>query len=166
MMQSGAEALVQRSKKAPMTPPPDVRMRRTRRETVAALASVSLFADFTKRHLSRLARETDELAFAPRETIVEEGMLGETLFVVLSGRAIVVRKGRTLGEVLPGDFFGELSALDGGPRTASVVADTPVRVLRLFRHTLYDLLSEQPQLAVRLLTGIARRIRDVERQKR
>lgn len=165
MVQSGAEALVQRSKKAPVARPPDVRMRRTRRETVAALASVSLFADFTKKHLARLARETDELAFAPRETIVEEGMLGETLFVVLSGRAIVVRKGRTLGEVLPGDFFGELSALDGGPRTASVLADTPVRVLRLFRHTLYDLLSEQPQLAVRLLTGIARRIRDVERPK-
>ena len=66
-------------------------------------------------------------------------MLGEALFVVLSGRARVTeaQAGR---RPLPGDFFGELSALDGGQRSANVVAETPVRVLRLFRHTLLELL--------------------------
>ena len=74
---------------------------------MTALAGVPLFAGFTKRHLARLARETDELGFSPGERIVEEGMLGETLYVVLSGRAKVTRAGRKVGEVLPGDFFGE-----------------------------------------------------------
>jgi CRP-like cAMP-binding protein len=164
VLQSGAEAIVQRSKKAPPEPPPEVKIRRTQRETVTALAGVPLFADFTKKHLARLARETDELGFSSGEKVVEEGMLGETLFVVLSGRANVTRGGRKVGEVLPGDFFGELSTIDGGPRSASVVADTPVRVLRLFRHTLYDLLREEPQLTLKLLSGIVRRVRSVERR--
>jgi CRP-like cAMP-binding protein len=84
--------------------------------------------------------------------------------VVLSGRGKVTRKGRKVGEVLPGDFFGELSALDGGPRSATVAAETPMRVLRLFRHTLEELLRQEPGLILKLLDGIVRRVREVDRQ--
>jgi CRP-like cAMP-binding protein len=123
-----------------------------------------LFVGFSNKHLKRLASQADELTFEPREAIVEEGMLGETLFVVLSGRAKVTRRSRKVGEVLPGDFFGELSALDGGPRSATVAAETPMRVLRLFRHTLTDLLRQEPSLMLKLLDGIVRRLREVDRQ--
>ncbi len=109
---------------------PEQPARRTRRQTAAVLGGVPMFADFTKRHLNRLAADTDELTFAPGQIIVTEGDPGETLFVVLEGQAKVVRGKRKVGEVLPGDFFGELSAIDGGPRTASVIATTPMRVLR------------------------------------
>jgi CRP-like cAMP-binding protein len=63
---------------------------------------------------------------------------------------------------VPGDFFGELSALDGGPRTASVVTDTPTEVLRLFRHSLQRVLREEPALTMGLLVGLARRLRHVQ----
>ena len=66
--------------------------------------------------------------------------------------------------MLPGDFFGELSALDGGPRSATVSAETPMRVLRLFRHTLQELLRDEPGLILKLLDGIVRRMREVDRQ--
>jgi CRP-like cAMP-binding protein len=66
-----------------------------------------------------------------------------------------------VGALVPGDFFGELSALDGGPRTASVVSDTPMEVLRLFRHTLRRVIEEEPALAMGLLEGLARRLRQV-----
>jgi CRP-like cAMP-binding protein len=82
----------------------------------------------------------------------------------MEGRAKVTRNGRRVGEVLPGDFFGELSAIDGGPRTASITAVTPVRVVRLFRRTLRKLLQDEPQLTVKILDGIVRRIRQVERR--
>ena len=95
---------------------------------------------------------------------MREGSLGETVFVVMEGRAKVTRNGRRVGEVLPGDFFGELSAIDGGPRTASITAVTPVRVVRLFRRTLRKLLQDEPQLTVKILDGIVRRIRQVERR--
>src|SRR2546422_1155757 len=143
---------------------PEVRASRTKRETAVALAGVPLFADLPKKHLRRLAREADELAFTPGEQIVREGSLGETLFVVMEGRAKVTRNGRRVGEVLPGDFFGELSTIDGGPRTASITAVTPIRVVRLFRRTLRKLLEGEPQLATKILDGIVRRIRQVERR--
>jgi CRP/FNR family transcriptional regulator, cyclic AMP receptor protein len=142
---------------------PEVSASRTKRETVVALSSVPLFSDLPKRALHRLAKEADELAFQPGEHLVDEGLLGETLFVVMQGQAKVTRRGRRVGSVVPGDFFGELSTIDGGPRTATIVAETPMRVLRLFRATLRKLLDDEPQLAVKILDGIVRRIRQVER---
>jgi CRP-like cAMP-binding protein len=148
-----------RPKRAPEQPP-----RRTKRQTATVLGGVPLFSSLPRRALERLAEETDELTFRPGQTVVEEGLLGETLFVVLSGEGKVVRKGRTLARVRPGDFFGELSALDGGPRTATIVAQTPLEVLRLFRRTLFSLLSDEPQLALKLMDGIVRRVREIDRR--
>jgi CRP-like cAMP-binding protein len=141
---------------------PEQAPRRTRRQNVTVLAGVPLFTGFSKRDLDRLAAETDELVFSPGEKVVEEGMLGETLFVVLSGEGKVVRRRRTVGRVRPGDFFGELSALDGGARTASVIAETPLVVLRLFRRTLHSMIERQPQLALKLMGGIVRRVREID----
>jgi CRP-like cAMP-binding protein len=163
-MTQGAAELWMRTGRRGDEPLPEQLPRRTVRENARSLAAVPLFMGFSKRHLQRLAAEADELSFDSRETIVDEGMLGETLFIVLAGKAKVTRAGKRVGEVLPGDFFGELSTLDGGPRTATVVADTPVRVLRLFRHTLVSLLRDEPRLTLKLLDGIVRRIREVERR--
>jgi CRP/FNR family cyclic AMP-dependent transcriptional regulator len=137
------------------------RAHRTRRETAAVLGAVPLFVGLSRRHLERLAAETDELRFEPGQHIVQEGEPGETLYVVLSGEAKVVRRGRTVARMYPGDVFGELSALDGGPRTASVVAVTPVEALRLFRRTLLTMLEREPGLSLRLLEVIVRRLRQL-----
>ena len=131
------------------------------RRSVAALNAVPLFDGSSKRHLHRLAAEAEVVAFEADRAIVEEGGAGEAMFVVLSGRARVVRGGRTVATLVPGDFFGELSALDGGPRTASIVSETPMELLRLFRHTLRRMIEEEPSLAMRLLEGLARRLRQV-----
>jgi CRP-like cAMP-binding protein len=145
-------------------PLPEQLPKRTIRDTAATLGAVPLFAGFSTKHLRRLAKEADEMRVAAGDHLVEEGMLGEVLFVVLEGRAKVTRGGRKVGEVLPGDFFGELSAIDGGPRSATVTAVTPMRVLRLFRHTLIALLRDEPVLITKLLDGMVRRIRQVERR--
>ena len=137
------------------------RARRTRRQTAAALAAVPLFGGLARRHLERLAADTDDLLFEPGQHIVQEGELGETLYVVLSGEAKVVRRGRTVARMYPGDVFGELSALDGGPRTASVIAVTRVEVLRLFRRTLIRMLEREPDVLFRLLEVVVRRVRQL-----
>jgi CRP/FNR family transcriptional regulator, cyclic AMP receptor protein len=143
---------------------PEQPARRTRRQTAEALSRVPMFSDFSKRHLHRLAADTDELIFEPGQIIVREGDPGEALFVVLEGQGKVVRGKRKVGEVVPGDFFGELSAIDGQARTASVVAVTPMRLLRLFRRTLTSLLEDEPQVSLKLLDGIVRRLREVEQR--
>jgi CRP-like cAMP-binding protein len=120
-----------------------------------------LFDGISRRHLRRLAGEGDVVSFGPGRPIVEEGQAGEAMFVVLGGTGRVERSGRRVGDVMPGDFFGELSALDGGPRTASVVPDTPMEVLRVYRHTLRRMVQEEPGFGMGLLEGIARRLRQV-----
>ena len=142
---------------------PEQPLRRTKRQSATALAAVPMFADFSKRHLQRLAKDTDELSFGPGESVVREGDPGETLFVVLEGEGKVVRAGKKVGTVVPGDFFGELAAIDAQPRSASVVAVTPLRVLRLFRRHLMALLYDEPQVTLKLLDGIVRRLRQVDR---
>lgn len=166
MSQSGPEMLVLGSGRKLGRWRPEQSPRRTKRETAAALAGVPLFVDLPKRHLNRLAEQSDVLTFGEGDAIVREGDPGETLFVVLSGQGRVIRGDRKVGSVMPGDFFGELSAIDGGPRTASVTAETPVEVLRLFRRTLSKLLHDEPVVTLRLLDGIVRRIRQVERANR
>jgi CRP/FNR family cyclic AMP-dependent transcriptional regulator len=144
-------------------PRPEQSARRTLHRSTVALAGVPLFVGFSKRHLQRLAEATDEVRFDRGERIVEEGNPGETLFVLLEGQAKVVRGGKLRTELVPGDFFGEVSVLDGGPRTATVVAETPVAALRLFRSTVLELVAAEPRLALSLLEGIARRIREIDR---
>jgi len=163
MSQSAPDMLLRGAGRRGDQPLPEQLPRRTIRENAATLGAVPLFMGFSKKHLQRLAAEVDELTFDKRAVIVEEGMLGETLFVVLSGKGKVSRAGKKVGEVLPGDFFGELSTIDGGPRTATVAAETPMRVLRLFRHTLVSLLRDEPRLTLKLLDGAVRRIREVQR---
>lgn len=133
----------------------------TIRRSVTALGTIPLFDGLAKRHLRQLADEADVVRFRPGRPIVEEGEGGEAMYVMLTGTASVIRGRRTVASLIPGDFFGELSALDGEPRSASILADTPVEVLRLFRHTLRDLLRSEPALVVRMLEGLARRLRQV-----
>ena len=133
----------------------------TLRRSFVALGTIPLFDGVRSRHLRRLARETDVARFESGRPIVEEGRSGEAMFVMLSGTAKVVRGGRRVAALMPGDFFGELSALDRGPRSASVVAETPTEVLRLYRHTLRHLLEEEPAVVFRMLEGLARRLRQV-----
>jgi CRP/FNR family transcriptional regulator, cyclic AMP receptor protein len=133
----------------------------TVRRSVTALGTIPLFDGLAKRHMRQLADEADVVRFRSGRAIVEQGQGGEAMYVMLSGTATVVRGGRSVARLIPGDFFGELSALDGGPRSASVVADTPVEVLRLFRHTLLDVLRTEPTLVFRMLEGLARRLRQV-----
>jgi CRP/FNR family cyclic AMP-dependent transcriptional regulator len=151
--------VVQGRRREPATHQPEQRPRRTRRETAQALSIVPLFAGLSKRDLDRLADETDVVSFPAGAMVVEEGLLGETMFVISSGEAKIVKGKRRLGTVRPGDFFGEVALLDGAPRSASVVAETPLETIRLYRRTLLKLLEEEPQLALKILDSLVRRVR-------
>lgn len=98
--------------------------------------------------------------------MIREGDLGSTLFVIVEGQAVVSRGGKKLATLVPGDFFGEISLLDGGPRTATVAADTPLSVVRLYRGPFYELLRAEPAIGIRVLSELAERIRRVDRAVR
>jgi CRP-like cAMP-binding protein len=140
--------------------PPGSRIGRDEMERrQAALERAPLLANLPKRHLRSIARVTGVRNYGEGTVIVKEGGSGSSFFVILDGRAKVVRGGRTVGRLAPGDFFGEVSLLDPGPRTASVVAEAPTQCLDLAGGDFRRILAGQPQLALAILRGMAQRLR-------
>jgi CRP/FNR family cyclic AMP-dependent transcriptional regulator len=130
---------------------------------VHLLAAVPLFSDLSSRHLKRMADLAEEVRFSAGDPIVQEGQPGGTFYVILEGEAKVTRKGRKLNELYPGDFFGEVSLLDGGPRTATVTAETPIVAIRLFRKEFAKLIAADPEISLKILAELASRIRRTHR---
>jgi CRP-like cAMP-binding protein len=161
MGQSVPDMVLRSARRRPPDRRPEQEPRRTRRETAKVLSVVPLFSGFSKKELNRLAEETDVVSFPAGMAVVEEGMLGATMFVILSGEAKVLRGKRRLSTLRPGDFFGEMALLDGAPRSASVVAETPIVAIRLFRRTLLRILEAEPQLSLKILDVLVRRTRDL-----
>ena len=93
--------------------------------------------------------------------IARQGEIGTGFFVIVSGAARVVRDGETIATLGPGDFFGELSVLDGRPRIAQVIANGPTTCLALATWDFEAVLLEQPKVALAILRGLAARLRDL-----
>jgi CRP/FNR family transcriptional regulator, cyclic AMP receptor protein len=127
------------------------------------LAQVPLFEGLSRRHLKQIAEHADEISFREKETIVEAGEPGGSFFVIVEGEVRVVRGDRTIARAGPGEFFGEISLLDGGPRTASVIAETPVVAIRLFKASFDKVVRDEPRVAGKILAVVARRLREAER---
>jgi CRP-like cAMP-binding protein len=121
-----------------------------------------MFAGLSKRHLKELARATWIRTHPAGATIMKEGRTESSLLVVLDGAVRVVRRGRTVARAAAGDFFGEISLLDPGPRTASVIAETPVTCVDLPGQDVRRILAADARLTMRLLTGLAHRFREVQ----
>lgn len=128
------------------------------------LAGVSLFTSCNRRELQKIARAADEAEIEAGRTVVEQDATGHEAFVILEGEAQVIRNGAVVTTLGPGAAFGELAILDGGPRTATVVATTPLRLLVLGQREFGALIDEVPGLAHKLLTALARRIRELDQQ--
>jgi CRP-like cAMP-binding protein len=127
------------------------------------LAAVPLFSGLSRRELKRVAQVAQEGSFDPGDVIAEAGEDGLAFYVITSGEAKVRRNNKNVATLIPGDFFGEVSLLDGGPRTATVVASTPMKVLSILRWDFRKLLEKDPSLAPKILKELARRLRAIER---
>jgi CRP-like cAMP-binding protein len=126
------------------------------------LARIPLFSGCSAKDLKRLARASDEVAVEAGTVLTREGELGREVFVILAGAADVTREGELLATLGPGDHVGELSLLDGGPRTATVTATEDTTVLVLTRQAFNGVLDEIPTLAHKLLVSLAHRLRAAE----
>jgi hypothetical protein len=126
------------------------------------LQRVPLFSGLTEDELRRVA-ELSRIAEAPADTVITQiGEPGDSFFVIIDG-AVAVRTPVGAGSQLqPGDFFGEMSLLDGEPRSATIVATSDVRLLIVDRSHFWRLLDETPDLVRRILTILSRRVRRLE----
>jgi CRP-like cAMP-binding protein len=133
-------------------------MRRIKQDTkVAALRNAPLFADLPKKHLTELARHSEDLDVPAGKVLCSEGKSGSEFFVIVEGEAEVTRKRKKLATRGPGDFFGEVALLEDIPRTATVTAKTPLRFFVLTRQDFLHLLDEEPTVERKVLRALARR---------
>jgi CRP/FNR family cyclic AMP-dependent transcriptional regulator len=131
-------------------------------EKLDQLGRMWLFSACTKRDLQMIGRASDEVAVPGGKALTEEGKPGHEFYLILDGQASVRRKGKKVATLGAGEYFGELSLLDRGPRTATVVADSDLRLLVLGQREFNGLLDEVPGLAHKVLRTMATRLRDAD----
>jgi CRP/FNR family cyclic AMP-dependent transcriptional regulator len=133
----------------------------TREETVRRLGETRLFANVDATGLDMIAARISELDVPADRVIVRQGEIGTGFYVVVSGAVRVVRDGETIARLGPGEFFGEMSVLDGRPRVAQVVSIEPTICLALASWDFEAVVAEQPSVALTILRELAGRLRDV-----
>jgi CRP-like cAMP-binding protein len=138
----------------------------TREEKVAWLAQVPLFAGCSPENVERLADAAGEQAFESGQAIVNQGQVGNGLYLVVSGEVRIVAGDDELARLGPGEAIGELSVIDQEPRVASAVAVGEVTCLALASWDLIAMLEEDPSLAMNLLRQLARRLRQADARLR
>jgi len=123
------------------------------------LSTIPLFSGLSSRQLRQVQRSAVEHTYEPGALIVRQGGKTTSLFVVIEGSAKVVRNDRTISRRRAGEFFGEISLIDGRPRAASVIAETPMRCLVLDQAPLRKLMANEPSVAWAMLQSLATRLR-------
>lgn len=130
------------------------------------LAGAPLLAGIDAEGLAMIAQRVVEVDFQKDHVIARQGEVGTGFFLVARGGVRVVRDGRTIARIGPGDFFGELSVLDGRPRVAQVIADEPTVCLALASWDFETVVKEQPAVALAILRGLAGRLRGLTEAER
>jgi pyruvate,water dikinase len=129
------------------------------RNPVATLQRVKLFADMDRRQSEQIARLLKERRFAKGDTVIMEGSGGAAFFLIDSGEATVTCKGAHLATLGPGDHFGEIALIDGGPRSATVTAATDLVCYGLTFWEFRPLVEGNGAIGWKLLQALAKRLR-------
>jgi len=126
---------------------------------VEALRRVPMFANSTRQELEFLATRTDEVDVEAGRTLIRQGSPSDSFYVLLEGEAEVEVDGNPRPPLVAGRFFGEISMLDRGPATATVVTKTPVRLMVMSHAQFRDAVKANDQLLSHVLSTAADRLR-------
>jgi CRP/FNR family transcriptional regulator, cyclic AMP receptor protein len=125
---------------------------------IELLKRAPLFSGCSKSELRALARTADELDLRQGTAITREGRPGREFFVLISGTADVTKKGESVAQLGPGDWFGEIALLTDSPRTATVTATSPVDVLVITERRFRDVVETMPSIALKILSTVSQRL--------
>jgi CRP/FNR family cyclic AMP-dependent transcriptional regulator len=133
-------------------------------DVTSKLANVPIFSGCSKRELAIIARASKVVSHRADTVVAREGERGIGLFLIDEGECRVSIGGKTKARLGPGDFFGEVALLDGGPRTATVTATTDVKLVGITGWVFRGLLMEHPSIALKTLEAVAGRLRTVSKE--
>ena len=123
----------------------------------AELKDVPFFSSLSKRDLTTVAQQMEEIDIPEGKELVREGDFGHEFFLIVDGTAEVVRGGARIAERGPGEFFGEMALLDEERRTATVTAKSPMRVLVMTRQSFRALDGTAPEIHATVAEAIEAR---------
>jgi CRP/FNR family cyclic AMP-dependent transcriptional regulator len=132
-------------------------------DRIERLESVPLFEACTHRQLKSVARICQTFDVPAETVLTRAGEPGEEFFLIVEGVVRAEVSPRRQVRLAAGEYFGEMSLLDEEPRSATVVAETPVRLLVIHRGNFHQLVDETPGIGRSLLVTLCRRVRDAER---
>jgi CRP/FNR family transcriptional regulator, cyclic AMP receptor protein len=127
---------------------------------LAALGRVPLFSRCTQKELRFIASEGDEVDVPAGKTLIRQGRPGDTFYVQLGGQSGVDIDGKRRRVLGPGDFFGEISMLDRGVGTATVITLTPSRLFVMSHAQFRDAIKASDQLMLKVLMAMGQRLRE------
>lgn len=131
-----------------------------RESKLKLLASVPLFKDLSKKELAAILKSAHEVQHESGVPVLEEGTDGIGFHLILEGKARVMTGGRQRAELTPGDYFGEMSLIDGLPRTATVTPTEPMKTLTIASWDFAPMIENNPSIAGKMLVEMSRRLRE------
>ncbi len=135
----------------------------TKKEKVEYCAQVELFSELSKKDLGRIVENSKEVTHLPGQTVVTDGQAAAGFHMILDGTARVIRGGRTVANLGPGDYFGEMALIDGGRRTATVEATSKLTTLYLAQWGFKPIVRDNAQMAWKLLVHMSKRLREEQK---
>ena len=126
------------------------------------LKGVPLFARLDRRGLEEVGRLAEEIDVGPGRALMREGESGHEFYIIVEGAVRIERQGREINELGPGEFFGEIALIDGGPRTADAITATATRLLVVSHREFRALLDDFPDLRAAIFDSLAQRVRQLE----
>ncbi len=128
-------------------------------EKVLFLKKVDLFRQVPGEELTRIARIAREVSFDTDEVVINEGEIGDSLYLIIEGGVRVHIGDQDISYLEESKCFGEIAILDAAPRTASITAIKPVKALRISREEFTDLLHERNEIAIGVIKILTLRLR-------
>jgi CRP/FNR family cyclic AMP-dependent transcriptional regulator len=132
-------------------------------QKIDLLKKVPLFSNLSQRHLGEIGKHADQVKVEAGRVLVQQGKIGWEFIFIVEGKARVEKDGKVIRQLSEGDFFGEISLIDGEPRTSTVIAETDMTLLVVHKTSFDHLLETIPGLQRKILISLCKYLRRAEK---
>jgi CRP-like cAMP-binding protein len=132
-------------------------------QKIELLKKVPMFSNLSQRHLREISKHADQLSAKTGNVLAEQGKIGWEFIFIVEGKARVEKNGKVIRQLSGGDFLGEISLIDGEPRTATVIAETDMILLVVNKTSFDHLLDTVPGLQRKILISLCQYLRSAEK---
>ena len=132
--------------------------------TIKALRATDLFSSLSRRSITAVAESAKVIHHPAGQQLVTQGGIGLGFHLIVEGTLSLVIGGERRGQIGPGQYFGDMSMIDGGPRSATITTETPVTMIYLSAWNFKPILKAEPEIARALLLVMCARLRAAQEQ--